>query len=317
MNPIFTEAQNDKIVQTALDSVFFQEFNQGEIPGLATARTASIFKQETFDRAFYNEQVYSGVPAFRKVGETQNTPAYSPRVTNTFTTAIATFAERMSVSKEMYDDIMHGVLPRTISEFAMKARIGQDINAFNLFNGGVSGATNPYLTADGVSFFNSAHPLIGGGTQSNYITGGGSALGTTALNNAVNALAVMKDQAGVVVGTTPSVLLVPPALFQLAKQLTGSVLVADGSTNAMNVYSGIYGLQVYQSPYLSAAQGGSDTRWFLLGRNHAVTRLIRQGAESAWTHWSLSDNRTYGYHVNFREEVKSADYISAIACEGV
>jgi hypothetical protein len=313
MPNVFTESQNSAIVKTQLDSVFFQVWDAEEIPGRATCRTDSLFRQENFDKAVYSEQIFSGVPTFSVIGETQVVPQFSPKVTNTFTTNILDFGQELPVSKDMYDDVMHGVWPKSVADFAEKARIAQDINAFALFNNG----STTYLSADGVSLFNAAHPLIGGGTQSNLNTGGGSALSNANLNTAIVQLATMKDQSGTIIGAMPKVLLVPPALFQLAIQLTQSVLVGDASTNAVNVWRGMYGLEVYQTPYISAVAGGSDTRWFILGRNHSVTRLIRQGMTTEMVDWKYSNNRVYRYVANFREAVKASDYSSIIANAGV
>lgn len=314
MPNIFTEAQNSAIVKTQLDSVFFQEWEQAQQPGIANANTASIFRLENFDKAVYSEQIFSGVPAFQTIGETQVVPQFSPKVTNTFTTNILDFGQELPVSKDMYDDVMHGVWPKSVSDFAVKARVAQDINAFALFNNGAS----TYLSADGVSLFNVAHPLIGSSsTQSNYNTGVGTALSNTALNTTIVQMQTMKDQTGVIMGCMPKCLIVPPALFQLAIQLTQSVLVGDASTNAVNVWRGMYGLEVYQSPYLSAAAGGSDTRWFLTGKTNSVTRLVRQGMTTEMVDWKYSNNRVYRYVANFREAVKAPDYVGMIANAGV
>ena len=309
---VFTEQQNQDIVKTKLDSVLFQIFNQDAQPGLATARTASIFRQEQFDKAVYQEDIYSGLPVTPQVSELGLVPQNVPSVTNYFTTTIKKFAQTVPVTKEMYDDVMHGVWPKTIQEAALKARIAQDQNAMSIFNAGFT----TYLTADGVSLFNSAHPLIGGGTQSNVLSGGGSVLSSTSVNNAAVLLQTMKDQAGVVIGSTPKFLLVPPALFDLAIRITQSVLVGDASTNGVNVWRGIYGLEVYQSPYLSAAAGGSDTAWFMGSDYNSITRLIRSGMETEFVGWQYSDNMVYKYMCTFREAVKSADYYGIVGSVG-
>ena len=81
---------------------------------------------------------------------------------------------------------MHGVWAEDVKDFAIKAKDTQDYTAFGLFRNGFTTA----LTADGVSIFNSAHPLIGGGTQSNY---GTSALTPTSLNTALVNMLEQKD----------------------------------------------------------------------------------------------------------------------------
>jgi hypothetical protein len=67
---------------------------------------------------------------------------------------------------------------------------------------------------------------------------------------------------------------------------------------------------------MSAAAGGSDTAWFLLARNHAIKRLIRQGIETFLRPWGYSNNRTYLYQANFREEAVAIDYVGTIGAKG-
>lgn len=167
-------------------------------------------------------------------------------------------------------------------------------------------------TADG-SYLFATHTLIGGGTVVNNTT---AALSTTSLNTAIIALRQQKNQAGVILGNVPSILLVPSALFKKAVEITESALLADTANNNINVYRSAYGITVYTSPYLDTAAGGSDTAWFLLSKNHAVTRIIRQGVQTALRSWEYSNNRTYLYQANFREVVYCPDYVGSYGSTG-
>lgn len=191
---------------------------------------------------------------------------------------------------------------------AMKARITQDDNAMKLFRNAFTTA----LTADG-SAICATHTLIGSGTVVNNTT---AALSPTSLNTGIVALAEQKDQAGVILGNQPSYLVVPPALFKKALEVTDSALLADTANNNINVYRSAYGITVYTSPYLGASAGGSDTAWFLLARNHAITRLVRQGIQTSLRGWEMSNNRTYFYQANFREEVYCPDYAGIYGSTG-
>ena len=190
----------------------------------------------------------------------------------------------------------------------MMARVTQDNAAFAIFRNGFTTT----LTADGSAFFGT-HTLIGGGTVTNSST---AALSDTSLNTAIVALREQKNQAGIILGGVPSILLVPAKLFKYATQLTESALVADNANNAINVYRSAYGITVYSSPYLGAAAGGSDTAWFLLTPQHSVSRLIRQGIETALRPWQYSNNRTYLYQGNFRESYFVPDYAGAYGSTG-
>lgn len=205
---------------------------------------------------------------------------------------------------------MHGVWAADVQDFAMVARVSQDANAFGVFRG----AFTTTLTADGVALISASHALIGGGTVSNLISG---ALSDTTLNTAIIALRDQVNQAGVILGNSPSILLVPSALFKKAVVLTESALISGSANNDLNVYRSAYGITVMTSPYLGASAGGSDTAWFLLSRNHSVRRLIRQGIQTALRDWSMSNNRTYFYQANFREAAFAYDYAGIVGSTGL
>lgn len=301
------------MVQTELDSVFYQNFDYDQtFPSIATASTGAIFKPLTTEHAAYIEEIFKGSPLFPVIGEVSNVPQSTPRVTNKLTTFIKDFAQGIELSKDLFDDNMHGVWSKSVADMAMVARVTQDDNAFALFRGGFTTT----LTADGTAFFGT-HTLIGGGTVVNTLTGAASALSPTSLNTGIVALRQQKNQAGVILGNVPTVLLVPSALYKHAIEITESALIADSGNNNLNVYRSAYGITVYTSPYLDAAAGGSDTAWYLLSRNHGVTRLIRQGVQTALRDWSMSNNRTYWYQANFREAVYVADYCGAWGATGV
>ncbi len=310
---MFTEAQNFSIVQTELDRVFFQAFDFNEtFPGVARATTAEIFKPQETTHAAWIQSVNKGSGLFPAIGETQTVPLSTPHVTNKQTTALVTFAQGIDISKQLFDDNMHGVWAEDVRDFAEKAKITQDYNAFALFRNGFTTA----LTADGDAIF-SAHTLIGGGTETNFTSGAPSALSPTSLNTALVSLVQQKDQSGVIRGSSPAVLLVPVALWKHAREITDSALIADLANNNINVYRSALGITVYTSPFLGASAGGSDTAWFLLAKRHGFTRLIRQGLETALTDWRYSNNLTYRYQANFREAYFCADYAGSFGSVGV
>jgi len=313
---MFNEAQNLAIVRTELDSVFFQEFNyEDSNPIMTNCKNAMIFRQETTDKAFDIEQIFKGVNLFPIISETQTVPTSTPKVSNKITTSIKDFAESVELSKDLFDDNMHGVWARVVTDLALKARVSADANAFKIFRGGFSTT----LTADGVALFGN-HALLNGAFYSNNlydITAATTVLSSTSLNAAITALAVQPDQTGVILGQQPQVLLVPPALIKLALELSDSALAGDVSTNAINVFRSAYGYRVYSTPYIGAASGGSDTAWFLLGRNTGIKRLVRQGIETFLRPWGYSNNRTYLYQANFREEVVAVDYCGTVGAKGL
>jgi hypothetical protein len=306
---MFTESQNFAIVQTELDKVFFQSFDYDEgFPGVAHATTAEIFKPIETTHAAWIQSINKGSGLFPAIGESVAVPLSTPRVANKQTTAILTFAQGISISKQLFDDNMHGVWAEDVRNFAQMASATQDYNAFKLFRNGFTSA----LTADG-SYIFSTHTTLSGATVTNNTT---ASLTPSSLNDGITALVEQKDQSGVIRGNVPSILLVPPSLWKHAREITDSALIADSGNNNVNVYRSALGITVWTSHWLGAAAGGSDTAWFLLAKNHGVTRLIRQGLETALTPWQYSNNLTYFYQANFREEVFCADYSGSYGSTG-
>ncbi len=278
-------------------------------PGVAHATTAEIFKPQDTTHAAWIQSINKGSGLFPAIGETAAVPLSTPHVTNKQTTQILTFAQGIDISKQLFDDNMHGVWAEDVRDFAIKAKDTQDYNAFSLFRNGFVSA----LTADGSAIF-STHTLIGGGTQSN---AGTVALSPTSLNTGVVNLMEQKDQSGVIRGSSPAVLLVPPALWKHAREITDSALIADLANNNINVYRSALGITVWTSHWLGSVAGGSDTAWFLLAKRHGFTRLVRQGLETALTDWRYSNNLTYRYQANFRENYFCADYAGSYGSTGV
>jgi hypothetical protein len=145
---------------------------------------------------------------------------------------------------------------------------------------------------------------------------GNPVLSPTALNTAIVQLLEQKSQDGVIMGQQPAYLLVASANFKNATEIVGSQLVSDSANNALNVYSSTYGISVWHSPYLGASSGGSDTAWFILSRNHGVTRYIRQEIETSLVDYIYSTNNNYVYKGCFRETYGVTDYVGAVGSAG-
>jgi hypothetical protein len=103
----------------------------------------------------------------------------------------------------------------------------------------------------------------GGATQSNYSTGGGSALSETSVKATRLAMRETFDDKGQLIVVIPDTMIVPPALDETAHILIQSVgRTATTSINELNPYENMFNIIVWD--YLgSVVTGGSDTRWFM------------------------------------------------------
>jgi phage major head subunit gpT-like protein len=317
---MFTEAQNFSLVQTELDEVFRQNYEASVPPMMATAQTAEIFKVTATTHAAYIGNVHKGAGIFPKIGEVQSLPTFTAEVANKWTVTISDFGQGITISKNLFDDDLHGEWQAQVSDLALMARRSQDYYAFALFRG----AFTTTLTADGDAWIGS-HTLIGGGTTSNQILAADVGAATTALttssfNIAMKRLAEVKSQSGVPLQCVGDVLIVPPALYITARQIAISALVPENANNAVNVFTSDYSIKVYQNVYLGSASPdglGSDTAWFLLdSKRHAVRRFIRDGITTSLRDWTMSNNRTYFYQVFYREAYAVTDYIGSVGALG-
>lgn len=293
---MFTERDNLDITFTKLDSVLFEQFNARKMfPFRATAQDSRIFKVIDTTHSQYIEEVNKDVGLFQATDELAPVATSTPAVRNEFITPIVTYTNSIRPSKQLFDDNMHNVWQNDVKAMANKFFVTQDINAFGLYRG----STTTTLCANGAPLVTTSYPLIGGGTDFNLIPG---PLSESSLEAAIVRMAEQKDEAGVVLGNYPVILLVPQARLDDAVRLTKSTLTPSSANNAVNVYLSVYGFEVWSTPYLGTIiPGGSDQNCYLLSDSHTVTRYLRQGLQTALTDWTYSQNLSYFYQANFRE----------------
>jgi hypothetical protein len=106
-----------------------------------------------------------------------------------------------------------------------------------------NGFSSSYVGGDGVSLFSNAHPLVGGGTNSN-IPSTPADLNETSLEAAVIQIAAWTDERGLLIAAKPIKLVIPPALQFVATRLLETELrvgTADNDINAIKNNGSISG----------------------------------------------------------------------------
>lgn len=307
---MYSSSLNPNVVKTALDDVFMQQWNGETRPGYVNALSGIVFNQEGMDSAAEIQEIFKGVGEWSERTEEEEVASSDPRITNQKTLNAINFANSVDIPKNFYDDSKHGAIDKMMEDFGRKARVTRDKNAFAVYRDGFDTTT----TADDSYLFANDHTTISGATVDNL---GTAAISPDSLNDGITKLGEQKDQAGVIMGSTPKTLLVPMALYKSACEIVDSELLADSADNNINVYSSKYGIYVATTPYLGAAAGGSDTAWFLLGDNNAITRFERQGIQTDLVDYKFQRNNTYIYKGEFREVVGAWDYVGAWASTGL
>lgn len=117
-----------------------------------------------------------------------------------------------------------------------------------------------------------------GTSNSNYTSGGSSALSGTSLATAVQKLRQQKDASGNTLDLLPAVLLVPPELEVTARGLLQSAEVSRVSTGDLlptgNTFNGLAKLEVEGRLSNSAFTGYSATGWYLLASPSDVPMVV-------------------------------------------
>lgn len=302
---------SSNVVRTALDKVFFTEFDVQMTPGYADATDPALFRQESADRAAIITEQYMGPGLFEETQEEEDLAAGSPRVGNQKTSSVLKYTKAIDVPKNFFDDDLHTVVSRMVQDMARVGRVTRDKNAFAVFRNGFTTQTSN----DGVALFSDSHVTLGGDTVDNLTT---AALADASLNVAMTQLIEQKTQDGTLGGHMAATLLVPTALFKTAVEITKSTVKTGASNDTLNYYSEYYpGLMVKTSPHLGAAYGGSDTAWFLLSRNHGIYRWEREAINTDLVGYEFSRNDNYVYKARYREVVDAVTWEGAVASTGV
>lgn len=300
------------VVKTAIDKVFFMNFQPESRPDHASVLDPLIFNQYGSDRSAEIVEELKSNGYWESKGETANVPAGVSRTGNQVTFTHTTFARGEDISKEFFDDDQHSMVQKVISEMAINGRQTRELNGFatfrNAFTAGFTGGDGAVLCG--------THTLLSGGTQSN---AGTAALSPDSLEAGIVALAEQKSQAGVVMGILPRVLLVPSSLYREAVQVTESKLEANTANNEINVVSAKYGLMVKQSPFVGTAGGGngSNTMWFLLGNMHGLERYEREAINTRLVGWEDSRSDSYLYKARYRESVGWSSHLGIYGSTGL
>lgn len=303
-------ALSPNVVKTALDKVFFMNFQPTNRPDYGSVLDPLIYNQFSSDRSAEIIEEMKGGGYWDQKAETQNVPTGESRTGNQVTFTHTTFAKGEDIPKEYFDDDQHATVQKAIRLMALNGRQTREKNGMLTF---VRAQNASYTGGDGATLESDTHTLLDGTTQDNKRT---ATLSGTSLHDAIKALGEQKSQDGVIMGILPKVLLVPGALYKTAVELTEARLEPLTAENQPNVTSSKYGVVIKQSPFLGLAAGGSDTAWHLLGEMHGLERYEREGISTNLNGWQDSRSDQYFYKARFRESTGWSSHIGVIGSDG-
>jgi hypothetical protein len=214
-----------------------------------------------------------------------------------------TYAKGFQISLEAMDDDIDGAISDAAPALARIAKNSIETDAFGDFNLGFSSVTTP----DGVSFFNSAHPLVGGGTFSN-IVAGDFAQGT--LEQAINIFDDTRDERNQLVDLDAAILLYPPKLRWVIHEVLQSQLRSDTANNATNALNQI-GIRPLMSKYLT----GEDD-WFVGSESSRHRLMFYWRMEPVSDHTLDFDSGNMKTKMTYRQSHGPADWRGWVGGQG-
>lgn len=304
-----TTAQNENLFKTALDELFYSEYDEYPGPQVTSVDDPMIYRQSSTTKSAEITQVMNNVGSWEERAEGEKLSEATPFSSNNKTWVVANYAKSLPITDVAIEDDQWGMVGEQVREMGTFARWTQNNVAFGNFRN----AFTTFITSNGTALISDSQSNLNGDTIDNKLT---AALDVSSFKTAVNKLFHQKNQNGKVVGTPAQCLLVPGALFPDACEIVESELKPDTADNNMNVYSSKYGVYVKQHPLLGADAGGSDTAWFLLGKRHQLIRWVRKPVSTNFIPHHYSPEYVAYYRGQYREMYGAITYEGIVGSLG-
>ena len=190
-----------------------------------------IYETETSERSFEEETKLSGFSAAPVKNEGSAIAYDNAQEAFTARYTHETIALGFSITEEAVEDNLYDSLSaRYTKALARAMSYTKQVKAAAVLN---NGFTAGYNGGDGVPLFSNAHPLVGGGVNSN-IPSVPADLNETSLENAVIQIAAWTDERGLLIAARPKKLIIPSALQFVATRLLETELQVGSADNTIN-----------------------------------------------------------------------------------
>jgi len=192
-----------------------------------------IYETETSERSFEEETKLSGFSAAPVKNEGTAIAYDNAQEAWTARYNHQTIALGFSLTEEAVEDNLYDTLSaRYTKALARAMAYTKQVKAASVLNNGFN-TSGSYNGGDGVSLFNTAHPLVSGGTNSN-TQSTATDLNETALENAVIQIAAWTDERGLLIAAQPRKLVVAPGNQFVATRLLETELRVSTADNDIN-----------------------------------------------------------------------------------
>jgi len=255
-------------------------FDQGDLeytPGIF-----ALLRKDSGDGAQKNFTGKTGFGEISRFSDGDDIPTIQRYKTYTTSVVYDNYGGAVEVTKNTIEDRDFSEQLGEMKDLSRSVNYSVDKSGFQLFNGGFATTTtvNGYVMTwygDAKPQFSTIHPstVPGASTQSN-ASSTGIKLGHDNLEVGRLALELQQtDNGKALTMTGKTTLVVPLNLEKTAMQTLQSQLTPETSNNALNIYRGM--IDMVASKFLDAANGGSNTAWFLV--NQGVHKLYHDSRQ--------------------------------------
>jgi hypothetical protein len=297
-----SRAQALKELLPGLNALFGLEYGKYE------NEHAEIYETETSERSFEEEVKLSGFGAAPVKPEGSAISYDNAQESFTARYNHETVAMGFSITEEaMEDNLYDSLSARYTKALARAMAYTKQVKAASLLNTGFT----TFQSGDGVTLFNTAHPTVAGGTNSNRPAVDVD-LNETALEQAVIDIAAYKDERGLLIAARPRKLIVPASLMFVATRLLQTELrpgTADNDLNAIKTNGSIpEGFRV--NHYLTDADSWYITTDIPNGMKHFVRTAMTTAMDGDF------DTGNVRYKARERYSFGVSDPLGMYGCPG-
>lgn len=235
------------LLAPGLASIFFRTLKD-----MPTEYT-SVINTKKSRRAYEEEYKVAGLGSMFQKAEGAVYTFDEPLSGDTIRYTHLTYGLGYRVTEEMMEDDLYGIMKKMSSELARSAHLNKEVHGHAPYNNAFD---SNFPGLDGQPLISASHPLLGGGTLSNLVTGDFS---LDALQEAVELFENLTDDRGFKVLMKPKRLLHSPSNIWEVNKVLGSEYEPNTSDNNINVVRSKYGI----TPHLDHYFTDSDA-WFLV-----------------------------------------------------
>ncbi len=266
-----------------------------------------VFRVLKSNRSIEQTTEVTGFGDFAQVPENDSTIYDQPLPGFNRTYVHAQYSLGFKVSKVAFDDDQFEVVRKLAGELGRSAKETREIIPANIFN---QGRNVLYPGPDGVPLFSTAHPLIGGGTQTNMLSYS-SDPDVTSLQLALTDMRTTVDHRGKKLRIPPKTLIVPPKFeFVASELLAGADWRPDTADRTINAFRERNGMPSFQDRmvweyltttdcFIEAAVEDTELRFYNrepFNTVHDIDFDSRAIKTAGWMRFSVGWNSFYGIY---------------------